>query len=372
MQPKKMILCIIPNKKCNLKCKYCYISQIPDWYKQDYEFKYSIEHIAQCLAPERFGGPCLVNLTGEGETMIQAGIVELCRLLAAQGHYIEFVTNLTVTKVVDEFMSLPDDILSHIEFKVSFHYHELKRLDILDKFWSNLDKVQHASCSFTLELMPNDELVPEIGDIIELCKSKVGAKCHLTVGRADNTISRGLLTSMTEDEYAKTWSVFESSMFDLKMKLLNVKRREFCYAGDWTLFVNMYSGEATPCYGQPYKQNIFDDPSKPIKFCAVGHHCVQPYCINGHAHISLGVIPEYASPTYAEIRNREREDGSEWFKPALKEVFDIKLSDTNLEYTKREKIISSMQWYVHAIASGLKHPKRVIQKIKLFFAKKRN
>lgn len=371
MKPKKMILCIIPNKKCNLKCKYCYISQMPDWYQQDYQFKYGIEHIAKCLAPERFGGPCLINLTGEGETMIQAGIVELCSMLARQGHYIEFVTNLTVSKVLNDFLALPADVLAHIEFKVSFHYQELIRLNMLERFWENLEKVQRAACSFTLELMPNDELIPDIDKIIQLCESKVGAKCHLTVGRADYTTSRGLLTTMSKEDYIKTWSVFESPMFDLKMELLNVKRKEFCYAGDWTLFVNMYSGEATPCYGQPFKQNIFDDPSKPIKFCAVGHHCVQPFCINGHAHISLGVIPEYKCPTYAAIRNRRRQDGTEWLEPELKEVFDMKLSGTNTEYTKRQKRISSMQWYLNSLSSGLKYPQKVIRKMKLSIERKK-
>ena len=110
-KPKRMILGLIPNNTCNLQCKYCYISQFPDFMKKNYEFKYSMEHIAKCLSAERLGGPCLINLTGEGETMLQKGIVELCRLLLEDGHYIEFVTNLTVTKVVDEFMALPEDLL---------------------------------------------------------------------------------------------------------------------------------------------------------------------------------------------------------------------------------------------------------------------
>ena len=63
-KPKRMILCLIPNNMCNLKCEYCYISQMPDFLKKDLELKYSMEHIARCFSQERLGGPCLFNLTG--------------------------------------------------------------------------------------------------------------------------------------------------------------------------------------------------------------------------------------------------------------------------------------------------------------------
>jgi len=371
MKPKKMVLCLIPNNKCNLKCEYCYISQMPEWMRLGDKFKYSVEHISKCLSAERLGGKCLINVTGEGETMLQPGIVELCRLLLEQGHYIEFVTNLTVTKVVDLFMEFPSNLLQQLEFKISFHYKELQRLNILDKFFENVDKVQHSACSFTLELMPYDELIPDIDNIIEICKNRVGAKCQVTVGRADYLPSRTILTTLSKEQYVKTWSVFDSPMFDLKMNLLDVKRKEFCYAGDWTLYLNMYTGEAAPCYAQPYRQNIFKDPNKPIKFFAVGCHCAQPYCINGHAHMSLGLIPELDTPTYAVIRNRVREDGSEWFSDKSKEFFNTKLSETNEEYSNFKKLVCNIGWYFRSAGFVIQHPEKVIKKIRLFISKKK-
>lgn len=101
--------------------------------------------------------------------MIQKNIVKLCLLLLEQGHYIELVTNLTVTKVVDEFMNLPAKLLKQLEFKISFHYAELKKLDLLERFFDNVNKVQASSCSFTLELMSYDELERDIENIIKLC-----------------------------------------------------------------------------------------------------------------------------------------------------------------------------------------------------------
>lgn len=364
MKPKRMVLMHIPNRKCNFKCKYCYLSQVNEWINPPEEFHYSVEHIAKCLSSDRLGGVCLINLTGDGETMLQPQIVDLCKLLLQEGHFIEFVTNCTVSKVVDDFLYLPDELLKRLEFKISFHYRELQERKMTEKFWDNVEKIQKSVCSFTLELMPYDEIIKDIDKIINDCEENAGAKCHLTVGRADYFSSRQLLTDLPKEEYIEKWSVFSSEMFELKMKLLGVKRKEFCYAGDWTIYVNLYTGETAPCYAQAVDQNIFEDPSKPIKFRAVGHHCREPYCINGHAHISLGVIPEYDSPRYVDVRNRIRKDGTEWFNPECKDFFGSKLYESNQEYGVLKRFGNTVSWYFLFPFSILKDSQRIKKKIK--------
>lgn len=365
MKPKRLINGIIPTNKCNLKCEYCYISQLPEYMKMTQSFEYTPEHIAKCLSAERLGGICLINLTGEGETMLQPDLVKLCRLLLEQGHFMEIVTNLTVKKVVDEFLTLPEELQKRLEFKVSFHYDELKRLGILDKFWVNLEAVQKSAYSFTLELMSSDSHMQSINEIIDLCEEHVGAKCHVTVGRTESLKDKRLLTNYDKNEYVKKWSVFDSAMFNFKMELLGVKRKEFCYAGDWTLFLNMHTGEARSCYAQPDSQNIFKQPDKPIRFRAVGCHCIQPYCFNGHAYLSLGAIPEMKSPTYYDIRNRKRADGTEWFGEEAKEFFNSKLVESNSEYTNLKKFFNYFGWYYRAALFALKQPRTVLRHIKI-------
>ena len=93
---------------------------------------------------------------------------------------------------------------------------------------------------------------------------------------------------MSKDEYVNTWSVLKSDMFKLKMDLFGKKRKEFCYAGAWSLLVDLSSGEASQCYGRMNTQNIFKNLNKPIQFRPVGYSCMQPFCFNGHAHILLG------------------------------------------------------------------------------------
>lgn len=364
MKPKRMILVHIPNKKCNLKCKYCYLTQINEWIAPPEKFKYSIEHIAKCLSKERLGGICLINLTGDGETMLQPQIVDLCKLLLEEGHYIEFVTNLTVSKVVKQFLDIPQNLQKHLEFKISYHYKELNEKKLTDSFWENVRKIKESCYSFTLELMPNDDIIDDIPKILEKCEQEVGAPCHLTVGRSDTMKNRGLLTNLTEREYKKTWSVFDSDMFNLKMRLLEEKRKEFCYAGDWTLYVNLYTGETSPCYSQPIIQNIFENPDEDIIFQAVGHHCREPYCINGHAHISLGVIPEFDSPTYYKVRNRKCKNGGQWFSQECEDFFDSKLYESNSLYSNKQKLMSSISWNIFFIKYALSNPKKIIKKIR--------
>lgn len=340
--PKRLILGYLPNNRCNLKCEYCYISQLEQWEYDDGNFRYSADHMAKCLSAERLGGVCLINLTAQGETLLYGEIVGLVKGILEQGHYIELVTNATVTKRMNELLSLPPDLLQRLEFKVSYHYTELKRLGLFEKFCETIKKIEESPASFTLELMPYDALLEDIDEIIQETEKQFGALCHVTVGRNDSLVSRGLLTELDQDDYVRAWGQFDSDMFDFKMNLLGVKRKEFCYAGDWTLWVDFSTGEARQCYGQPSNQNIFENPGTPIRFVAVGGHCMQPYCINGHAFLSLGAIPELETPTYYDTRNRITSQGGQWLKEPCASFFSSKLIDSNEEYGSAKKAFTNL------------------------------
>ncbi len=116
---KRLVLGLIPNQKCNLKCEYCYISQVEAW-DEPTPFQYSPEHIAKCLSKERLGGTSLINLTGNGETMLQPDIVPLIAALLKEGHYVEVVTNGTVTKHINQVLELPREQLGRLFSKSRF------------------------------------------------------------------------------------------------------------------------------------------------------------------------------------------------------------------------------------------------------------
>ena len=341
-KPKRLILGFIPNNQCNLKCEYCYITQMERWGKNSSDFIYPPEHIVKALSAKRLGGKSLINLTGQGETLLYSGIVELTKGLLMEGHFVELVTNALSTKVINTLLEIPDQFLSHLEFKISFHYKELQRKNLLTHFFRNVQSIKASAASFSLELMPYDEIETCIDEINRICIEKVGAKCHATIGRKDSAAGRGLLTEHSKENFANIWAPLDSEMFRYKMELIDVKRKEFCYAGSWTLYVDLSTGDARQCYGQPINQNIFRDISKPILFIPVGFYCVQPYCINGHAFLTLGAIPSLKSPTYEQMRNRKCLDDSEWLSESFKRCFSSRLRESNNQYNSFQKLLHTV------------------------------
>ena len=339
----KLILCKLPNEVCNLKCEYCYISQINEW-KNPSTLKYTPKYMAECLSKKRLGGTALINLTGEGETLLNPYIVDIVREFLLQGHFVEVVTNGLLFQKIEELLNLPEALVSRLFFKLSFHYKELLRLGKLDLFIDVVNMIKKSKASFTIELMAYDGIEKNLKDIQSVCNENFGAMCHVTVGRNDKDRNKGLLTEHSKEEYYNIWKTFKSQMFDFKMKVLGIKRKEFCYAGAWSLSINLYTGQAQPCYWQPYNQNVFEDINKPIKFMPVGKGCTLPYCYNAHAHMTWGVIPSLKTPCYCIMRNRTCSDGSEWLKENCKEFFQTKLEETNKKYTKFNEIFYQVRY----------------------------
>jgi len=345
---KKFIECYIPITTCNFKCHYCYIGQMENFKNQPPQFKYDNEYIAKAFSKKRLGGECLVNLCAGGETLLVPRMVELTKLLLEEGHYVSIVTNGTISARFDEIIKFPERLLEKLFFKFSFHYLELKRLNKMETFFSNIKKIKDAGCSFTLELTPNDEFIPYIEDIIKLSQKYVGAKCQVTIARKDFDPEINILTKYNKDEYKKIWSIFDSELFKFKLPLYNEKRNEFCYAGDWSIVLNLGTGEYKQCYAQSRLGNFYEDIDKPLNLLSVGHNCKLPHCFNAHSFLALGAIPDILEKeTYALLRNRVCIDGSEWLTPKYKEFFNRKLKDYNKIYNEKEqKIIDRKNKYL--------------------------
>ncbi|WP_270349893.1 radical SAM protein [Megamonas funiformis] len=334
---KRFVDCYIPITSCNFKCHYCYIGQLNKFDNKPPEFKYSNEYIAKALSKERLGGACILNLCAGGETLLVPRIVDLIRLFLEDGHYVNVVTNGSLSARFDEIVKFPSNLLKNLFFKFSFHYFELKRLNKMEEYFNNIEKVKKAGCSFTVELTPSDEEVPYIDDIMKITKEKVGAYCHITIARKDFDPTISILSKYTLKEYKDFWGKFNSEFFDFKMQMYQQKRKEFCYAGEWSFWVNIGTGEMKQCYANYTLGNIYKNINKPLNFLPVGHNCKLPYCYNAHAYLTLGDIPELDTPTYEVLRNRICKGGKEWLTPTYKEIFSQKLVDSNRIYTKEEQ-----------------------------------
>lgn len=342
---KRYIDCYIPTETCNLRCHYCYIAQKRKFNNKLVDFSNSIEFMRMALSKKRLGGVCLLNLCAGGETLLSEEVLPLAKALLTEGHYVMIVTNGTISKRFDEILEYPQELCDRLFIKFSFHYLELLRLNNLNTFIDNVKKMKSKGVSFTIEITPSDELIPYIEEIKRVCMKEFGTLCHITIARDDRTDGIDVLSNYSFEEYKSIWGQFNSELFSFKSKIFYEKRKEFCYAGEWSAYLNLETGILRQCYCGDVIDNVYDDINRPINFKAIGYKCTIPHCYNGHVFLTLGVIPEFNSPTYAEVRNRKCIDGSEWITRKMKAFMSCKLSENNDEYSSLKKIQNIIEKY---------------------------
>ncbi|MBQ7538506.1 MAG: radical SAM protein [Treponema sp.] len=329
---KRFFECLLPVTACNLRCSYCYVIQRENRKMKLAELKYTPEQIGLALSEERLGGICYFSICGAGETTLQPELPEIVYNLLKHGHFVNITTNGTVTKQLEKLLYKNKAFVEHLHFAFSFHFLELKRLNMLDTFFANVKMVREAGASFLVQINLCDEYEPYLEKIKSLCLEKIGALPQVAATRKESSDLRKIefLTSHTEEEYRSLGNGFDSPLFDFTMKNFNVRQRGFCYAGDWTGNLNLATGELRRCYcSYLYRQNIFEKPNKKIKWQAIGNHCGSPFCMNSSHFLSLGAIPEIDTPSYESLRNREKVN---WYNNVAKEILTHKLSEANVPY----------------------------------------
>jgi len=331
---KRVINCIIPVSACNLKCSYCYISQMGADYGTVTELKYPPEYIAKALSSERLGGVCLINLCGSGETMIPPYIVKLTEQLLIQGHHCCLFTNGTITEKLDELIDLPAKLRRRLVVHFSYHHLSLKNKGLLDMFFSNLKRVRDAGISIGFTICTNDELVPHIPEVRKLALEHVRTLPHVLESRDTLKNDFRRLTKMSIEEHQEIWEQFDSDAFNFQKETFGKKIKEFCYGGDWFLNLFLDTGDITPCTAGGNKiTNIYEDIELPLNLSAIGA-CPFPHCISLICFGPCGVIPSIETPYYDTMRNRTSTDSEEWLNPAIKQFYRGKLNETNAEYSK--------------------------------------
>lgn len=362
---KRFIDCYIPTETCNLRCHYCYIAQKRKFNNKLAKFSHTLEDFRKAFSVKRLGGVCVLNFCAGGETLLSEEVLPLVKELILEGHYVMVVTNGTITKRFVEICGWDEEIKSHLFIKFSFHYLEMIRLGIMDKFFSNVKLMKENGVSFTVEVTPSDELIPHIKDLKTVCMSNLGALCHITIARDDRTGGIDVLSDLSFEEYKNIWNQFDSDMFRFKSEIFYKMRKEFCYAGDWSLYVNMDTGIIKQCYCGEAIGNIFD-LSKPICYKAVGCKCSLPHCYNGHAFLTFGDIPEINSTCYADTRNRICNDGTEWLQPEMKYIMESRLEESNKQYSFVKKYSINHNYPIKRSISKLKGK---LYRIKNFISK---
>lgn len=327
--------CLLPISICNLECEYCYLIQQNRRKMKNEEFSYSVKHMIKALTVKRLGGICYFSLCGTGETMLQKGIVELVEGLLREGHYVNITTNGTITNKLQRLTMLEQKYREKVQIAFSFHYIELKKKDQLKTFFDNVKMIKAAGISILVQLNLYDGYINDIELIKKMCIEEIGAMPQVALTRKENGKSFSIMSEKTEKEYHELGRGFESPLFEFTFQNFNVRRKEFCYAGDWSAILNMKTGIMSACYGCGKSQNIFENLDKKICFEAIGHNCKNRYCINSSHFMALGVIPKIETPTYVELRNREE---AKWYSKKMEIFLSQKFSDSKKEYGIVKKI----------------------------------
>lgn len=345
---KYFIGCNVPVFACNFRCQYCYLGHHPHPYKKGIKpFIRNAEYIAEYFSVKNMGGTCYFNFCAFGETLMHPELVDLVFALTKQGHYADIITNGTLSAKFDKLIDTLDSFSkNHLFIKFSFHYLELLKHNLLDVFCENVEKVKQAGISFSVEITPHDELIPYIDELKRFSLDKFGALPHVTVARNEGTADIEILSALNKDDYRKTWSSFDSELFEFKLEIFNKRRDEFCYAGLWSLQVDLYTGNYSQCYKGDVLGNI-TQKGRPVNFRAIGK-CRQPHCFNGHAFLAYGLIPELETPDYRILRDRTMIDGEHWLQNGAQDFFSTKLIDSNKSYTlcQKKKCLRKNKFYL--------------------------
>jgi len=338
---KRFVECLIPVTACNLKCSYCYVIQRDNKKNKMAEWKYTPEQIGEAMKKDRWGGTCYFSICGAGETTLQVGLEGVVFQILKQGHFVNITTNGTVRKRLDAIVEKAIPYIDHLHFAFSIHYLELKNKNLLDMFFENVNYVKDAGASILVQLNLCDEYIPYLNEIKCLCIDRIGTMPQVVATRKEEKGLQKieLLTEYTQDEYEKIGQSYDSPLFDFTMKNFNVKRKEFCYAGDWSATLNLSTGITRRCYGSYIYQDIFKNPNERIRFLAIGNYCGSPFCMNSSHFMSFGIIPSIECPSYAELRDREN---ARWYNNTMKEFASSKLHESNSEYGFMKKAESNI------------------------------
>ncbi len=339
---KRFFECLIPITACNLRCSYCYVIQRENRKNKVANLKYTPEEIGKALTKKRLGGLCYFSICGAGETTMQPQLEDIVYNILKQGHYVNITTNGTLGKRIKAILTKNIKYVSHLHFSFSFHYLELKKYKLLDEFFKNINMVKDSGASILAQFNMCDEYIPYLEEMKKLCVENTGAMPQIAATRKEENSQLEkieLLTKLSSEDYKKQGDSFKSPLFEFTMKNFNVKRNEFCYAGDWTGILDLSTGIMRRCYSSYIYQDIFKNPNEKINFIAIGKHCKSPFCMNSSHFMSLGVIPEIKTPTYAELRNRKE---AKWYSETMLKFLNSKLQESNEKYSKINKLKSTL------------------------------
>lgn len=271
----------VHTRGCNLRCDYCYLWQhghVND--KANCVLRNSLDYVLKAFSPKRLGGICYINLAGDGETMLPEDIEELLLGLMDQGHYLTVFTNGTMSGKIKSLIlkAKSRGISSHIHFNLSLHYLELERLGLKNKFTETAHFLKKEGISVSVSVILGKSYVPVIDDIKAYCDTELHIKPQ--IGRAFNEDDSGNVAwSLTDEEYENAVARFVGQTKAPQLDNFHKKEKRFCYAGQWSLVLDLTTGVASQCVNNSDNIfNFYDSIDQLPELLPVGNCCKAVCC----------------------------------------------------------------------------------------------
>lgn len=339
---KYAITANVPGTMCNLRCKYCYISNCVDeshLIKPQYD--YPLETMIKAFSPKRLKGLAEITVISGGETLIDNTVIPFIHGLLKQGHVVTVVTNLTLNEKIDQLLDFPEQYLKRLIVKGSLHWLELKRLNKIDDYFNNMNKVLKKGASSYPFLVVSDDYMPYLDEIKQTCLDRIGAVPHCTPSMVydekDDIKRDGKLKTSPEctTEFVKYIDEqFNSRIFDTSVRFLDVDVKQvFCYAGEWSFGVDLRSGAMVKCHACKPEANFYKHLNKLPKLLPIGNNCQIANCALQYNFVSEGIIPEVQGLlSYGAMLDRP-----ELINEEVRKLLDFKYTDFRKQYSKEKQ-----------------------------------
>lgn len=139
---------------CNLNCDYCFASKK---LRTNEQFDFPVVEKFFLEQDKRY----LIALSSDGEPFLNPSFLKLCQLLTRK-HLIVVHSNLSIQQ--ETLQSFIDKVSSDkvCEVVASFHFKELKRMSLIQRFEENLETLRKHGFSTRIILVAHPELEREI------------------------------------------------------------------------------------------------------------------------------------------------------------------------------------------------------------------